>query len=98
MELKDVIKILEIALSCRNRAKMLLIENHHLEDQVFDLLVLYTNNVIETINLLSDLIEDHSDDLNTVECLEIMKQVKQRIDDSATIEDFLSKYVSLTVH
>ena len=98
MELKDVIKILQIALSCRNRAKMLLIENHHLEEQVFDLLVLYTNNVIETINLLSDLIEDHSDDLNTVECLEIMKQVKQRIDDSATIEDFLSKYVSLTVH
>ena len=98
MELKDVIKILEIALSCRNRTKMLLIENHHLEEQVFDLLVLYTNHVIETINLLSDLIEDHSDDLNTVECLEIMKQVKQRIDDSATIEDFLSKYVSLTVH
>ena len=30
--------------------------------------------------------------------LEIMKEIKQRIDDSATIEDFLSKYVSLTVH
>tara|TARA_R100001015_G_C4634728_1_gene201876 strand:+ start:5269 stop:5565 length:297 start_codon:yes stop_codon:yes gene_type:complete len=98
MELRDVLKILEIALSCRNRAKMLLIENHYLEEQVFDLLVLYTSNVIETINLLSDLLEDHSDNLNTVECLEIMTEIKQRIDDSATIEDFLSKYVSLTVH
>ena len=98
MKLEDVIRILQIAISCRNRAKMLLIENHYLEESIFDALIIYTNNVIETIELLSDVLEYHFDDLNSVKCLEIMQEVKNRIDNSAEIEDHLSKYVSLTVH
>tara|TARA_R110001583_G_C5661247_1_gene409656 strand:+ start:2693 stop:2989 length:297 start_codon:yes stop_codon:yes gene_type:complete len=98
MELNDVIKILQIAVSCRSRAKMLLVENHYLDEPIFDALIIYTNNVIETIELLSDILEYHFHDLNSHECLEIMEEVKVRIDNSAEIEDHLSKYVSLTVH
>lgn len=98
MELTDIIKILTMALSCKSRAKMLLIENQYLEDNIFDALVIYAGNIIETINLLSEIIETHYENLNTVECLEIMKKVKNKIDDSAIIENHLSRYVSLAVH
>tara|TARA_R100000908_G_C3728459_1_gene128644 strand:+ start:344 stop:640 length:297 start_codon:yes stop_codon:yes gene_type:complete len=98
MKLEDVLKILQIAMSCRNRAKMLLIENQYLDESIFDALIIYTNNVLATIDLLSDVLDFYYDDLNSAECLEIMQEVKNRIDNSAEIEDHLSKYVSLTVH
>tara|TARA_R100000951_G_scaffold19720_1_gene16625 strand:- start:2463 stop:2759 length:297 start_codon:yes stop_codon:yes gene_type:complete len=98
MELTNILKILTIAASCRNRAKMLLIENQYLDDHIFDALVAYTGSIIETINLLSEIVEFHYENLNTVECLEIMKKAKNKIEHSAIIENELSKYISLTVH
>ena len=96
--LQQIVKVMQIALSCRSRAKMLLVENQYLEEHIFDSLIIYTNNVIETINLLTDVLEYHYDDLESLECLRLMEEVKKRIDNSAEIEDHLSKYLSLTVH
>ncbi len=98
MNLSDIIKIAAIACSCRNRARALLSDNELLDDETFDALIAYTDNVLDTIDLLSEVLQNHDDNLNTHDCLILMQQIKENIDKSAEIEQFLSQYVSLTVH
>ena len=98
MELSDIIKIAAIAMACRNRARALLSENQHFDDETFDALIAYTDNVLDTIDILTEVLDEHYENLNTNECLLLMQQVKENIDKSVEIEEFLSQYVSLTVH
>tara|TARA_A100001391_G_C4999610_1_gene260391 strand:+ start:306 stop:602 length:297 start_codon:yes stop_codon:yes gene_type:complete len=98
MELSDIVKIAAIAMACRNRARALLSDNQHFDDETFDALVAYTDNVLDTIDVLTEILDEHYENLNTTECLLLMHQVKENIDKSVEIEEFLSQYVSLTVH
>ena len=98
MELSDIIKIASIAMSCRNRARALLSENQHFDDEIFDALVAYTDNVLNTIDVITELLEEHYEDLSTTESVLLLHQVKLNIDKSVEIEDYLSQYVSLSVH
>jgi|TARA_R100000900_G_scaffold133545_1_gene110335 hypothetical protein len=98
MELSDIIKIAAIAMSCRNRARALLSDNQHFDDEIFDALIAYTDNVLNTIDVLTEVLEEHYEDLNTTESVLLLHQVKLNIDKSVEIEDFLSQYVSLSVH
>ena len=66
--------------------------------ETFDALVAYTDNVLDTIDVLTEVLDEHYENLNTTECLLLMQQVKENIDKSVEIEEFLSQYVSLTVH
>ena len=66
--------------------------------ETFDALVAYTDNVLDTIDVLTEILDEHYENLNTTECLLLMHQVKENIDKSVEIEEFLSQYVSLTVH
>ena len=98
MELSDIIKIAAIAMSCRNRARALLSDNQHFDDEIFDALVAYTDNVLNTIDVITELLEEHYEDLSTTESVLLLHQVKLNIDKSVEIEDYLSQYVSLSVH
>ena len=98
MELSDIIKIAAIAMSCRNRARALLSDNQHFDDEIFDALVAYTDNVLNTIDVLTEVLEEHYEDLSTTESVLLLHQVKLNIDKSVEIEDYLSQYVSLSVH
>lgn len=98
MNLSDIIKIAAIATSCRSRARALLSENEYLDDYTFNALVSYTDNVLDTLELLSEILENHYDNLHTQDCLVLMQQIKENIDESVEIEEYLSNFVSLTVH
>jgi hypothetical protein len=98
MELSQIIKIAAIAMSCKNRAKALLAHSQQLDDQTFDALIAYTDNVLDTINILSEVLEDYHEKLNSDECLLLLFQVKENIEKSSKMEEFLSKYISMSVH
>ena len=98
MELSQIVKIAAIAMSCKSRARALLADSQHLDEQTFDALIAYTDNVLDTINILTEVLEDYHENLNSSECLILLQQVKENIDKSLLIEEYLSDYVSLTVH
>ena len=97
MHLADIIKIAAIAMACRNRARALLSDNQYFDD-IFDALVSYTENVLNTLDVITEILDEHYDDLESPQSLLLMHEVKENIRKSVEIEDFLSQYVSLIVH